>query len=93
MDPNTFFNSLWPTLSVGVIAPLVQWIKGIMPGDWPIQSTAISAILNFLSIYGLNEVFSMGLTFEAILPYATAGFMVSSGAHALYKTKKKNTLT
>lgn len=92
MDPTTFFNTLWPTISTVVIVPLTQWLKSKMPGDWPVRAITISALFNFLSIFLLNEALKMGMNLEQMIPYITGGFAVSTGAHSVWKSKKKNVL-
>ena len=90
MDATVFFNTLWPLISTGLIVPVTQWLKSKMPGDWPVQATLISAVLNFLTIILLNMALSMGLTLEAMIPYITAGFALSTAGHAGLKSMKKN---
>ncbi len=93
MDQATFFNTIWPAISAGLIVPLTNWLKSKMPGDWPIRSVTMVAIFNFLSIFLLNDAFEMGMNIEQMIPYFTGGFAVSTGAHSVWKTKTKNVLT
>ncbi len=93
MDPSTFFNTLWPTISAIIVVPLTQWLKSKMPGDWPLQATGVSVVLNFLSIFLLNEALKIGMDLGQMMPYITGGFAVSTGAHSVWKSKKKNVMT
>jgi len=93
MSQEAFFNTLWPTISVALITPLVQWLKGKLPGDWPIQPTLLTFIFNFLSIYALTELFKIEISIGDMLPYVTAGFAVSTATHSIVKSKQKNVIS
>jgi len=90
MDPSTFFNSLWPIVSAGLIMPLTQVIKAKIPADVPITSVFIVAVLNFISIWGLSNLFGLHIPIAEMIPYLTGGMVISSAAHATVKSVKKN---
>jgi len=92
MQPEFFFNSIWPTLSVLFVVPVTQFLKSKIPGDWPISSQMISILLNTGTIYLAKEMSGMDVPFEELWPYISTGSVTSSLAHSMLKTKKKNPL-
>jgi hypothetical protein len=93
MDASTFFNSLWPIVSAGLIVPLTQVIKSKIPADLPISSVFVVAVLNFISIWGLSHLFGLNIPIAEMVPYLTGGMVVSSATHAMVKSIKKNPIS
>ena len=90
MTAETFFYTIWPTVSTFLIVPLTTWLKGKMPGDWPLQASGITLVANVLSIYLLVNIMGLGYTFEQMWPFMVAGIAVSTTAHSALKTARKN---
>lgn len=86
------FNMLWVLLSAGLIMPAVQWIKGKIPGDFPISTQMISAGLSFAVVYGLAKFFVPAMTTQMMLTYAMGTNLTAQTVHAVIKTKQKNSL-
>jgi len=86
LDPNLFFNMVWPTLSALVVVPLTGWIKGLIPEDLPISSVLISVVLNLILILSARALLGMEMGVEMWWPYVIAGQAVSQVSHASMKT-------
>ncbi len=92
MGSTTFFNILWPTIAAA-IAPLVMWVKGKLPGDWPIRTMFLSALFNGVALLILNEVLKMNLPLAELWPYITGMIVTSQAVHTIKKTAVKNIIS
>lgn len=80
---------LWPVITGSITVPIGQWIKGRLPGDLPIRSTIIVAILNLLAMGLAWQLFVPDMLFKELIPLALAAQVTGQFVHAGVKTKKK----
>jgi len=79
----------WPVLSAALIVPIVDWLKGRLPDDWPIRSYAISLILSVLVAWGAAAIFAPETPLKDIILWVLGTQAAAQGIHAVKKTKDK----
>jgi len=80
---------LWPIITGGLTVPLAQYIKNKMPGDLPIRSTFLTAMLNLAAMAAVWQIFVPEMLFNDLIPLALTAQVVGQFVHAGVKTKKK----
>ncbi len=83
---------IYGAIQAALVVPLVQWIKKIIPGDFPISPVLITYGLSFLSAWGLTQIpgFEPGATVAMCVQLAFIGQVGAQAVHATYKTVTKN---
>lgn len=89
MDSNPVVDLLWPIITGSIIVPVVGWIKGKLPNDFPVQGVVFQSILSIGIVFLLSQAFSTGWTWQQIITYALGTFASASAVHAIVKTNKK----
>lgn len=77
MEAPTTFLTVYGVLQVGLITPLVAWLKMQLPGTFPVQPVLYTAILSFGVCWLLSLWLWPAALLEALIPYAMGGHIAT----------------